>query len=908
MAKTAATRRTPTNLDESLIAELAGRSAKFLPPVLPKDVLLRRRLMVQVERAFMLPLTVVRAAGGFGKTTLLANWAKTARCDVAWLSLTEAEDDLLSLAINIAAAIERVAPGNLASVVPLLRAAEPSAHILGQAFASALGNLPKHLVLILDDAQMISSPQARALIGAMVEFPSPRFHVILSGRAVPEIPGIDHLVAEGLVAEITEKDLRFTEGEGQKFLGGSWERRSREPGRARQALAQAEGWPAGLRLFRMDHSAEEEFGPANAHAIVASLLDREPPQVRQLLLETSMFELVSPGLAQAVMADQAHPDAEESAIAEVLDGLVRREMFVMRVEGSADWHRVHQLLREELLEELRAEEGLSGINRRYLAASGWYEGRGDVERAVHYALLADDSERAAELVERHALAHVDFAPWEEIALLLRRIPKALIERRPGLLALKANVLAEEGRLIAAEATLDRLESVLISRGADASGQLRAEIDGCRAYDRHALYGAVEALPFAEAVLANSEAHAHARGNAVGAMILGMQALGREKEVTRFLETVPSLNTRNIGIGAAIPHVGVLFYHLVGGRYGEMAKVARMFAERAETGSHYLREVGLSRLGTYTYYQGNPKDAEEMLRNIANSASFIYARFDANVGLALALRAVGRCSEAQQIANHLIETLSVSGDNVFEGHARAFAARLALIDGDLPVAEHWLAANQSTTFPPLSSMMEQPRLTRAQIRLARRFRADHELALEEAEAVRNWAVSHHDVSVANQAGVVIAMALAELDRRDEALMVLGQIMDSEFGEQVGVLWDFGPAFHSLLAELAPRSDLPGSAQARRVLETPLPKRSALARARHRTPKKRTSRHGMPLSPREEEVLGYLVERWSNEDIAAELGIAVETVKQHNSAIFEKFGVRGRKQAAEVARRRAAHGAT
>ena len=881
--------------------------ARLRPPQVPSDLVVRKRLIDRLERTFMLPLTVVRAAGGYGKTTLLASWIPLARCKVAWLTLTESEDDLLALAIGIAAAIERVVPNRLQPVVPLLRLADPPPALLGIAFAEAMTTLPEHLTLVLDDAQVITSPAARTFLSALIDHVPPKFHVMLAGRMVPDLPVLGKLAELGLMDTITETELRFTSTEGHRFLGATGERGRRSVAHLRTVLEQAEGWPAGLRLASIGKNGDGAVNPANAHTILNELLGREPEAVRTVLLGTAGLEMLTPSLAAEVIRAGSDARLSTSEVRALLEELVERRMFVTRAEDAPDWYRVHQLLREELLEHLRADEGAAGLSTRARAASAWFAANGDIERAVAFALQAGDPEDAADLVERHALSHVDAAPWEEIALLLRRLPHAIVERRTALLALKANVLSEEGRLLAAEATLDRLESVLAARGERAEGLLRGEIDGCRAYDRAGLYGTIESLPFAEAVLANPQASAHARATAIGSTMLGMQALGRTAEAEALAASVPALDDAENRIGAAIQNISAIIYHATAGDFEGMVRIARQAEAHAAGGSHYLREIGLTRVGTYDYYRGDPASAEPRFQAVAPVASFVIARFEANVGLALALRAVGRCSEAQQVANHLVALVSASGDNAYEGHARSFAARLAMMDGDQEAAEAWLAENPAGSFPPLLSMFEHPRLTRAQIRLGRRFHADHLAAFEEATAVHDWAVSHHDVGLASRAALVVALAMATLDDIDGAVDLLERTLVGQFGRMHGLLWDAGPRLRPLLAALAARGGTEGAKNAKRFLDAPLPARSPLARARHHSPKKRTSRHGMALSPREEEVLAYLVDRWSNEEIAAELGIAIETVKQHNSAIFEKLGVRGRKQAAEVAKRRAGQAA-
>jgi len=180
-------------------AALAGvRRIKLRPPALPRDAIARRDLEERVERAVALPLTLVVARAGFGKTTLLAAWRHSTAYPVAWLALDAGDGDLRRVALHVVAALRQAVPGAAPSVDALLDGArELDPETVAAVLADDLLDLPAPVVLVLDDLHAIEPPEPAALLGALLRHWPPQLRLVISSRHAPESLGADRLLARG---------------------------------------------------------------------------------------------------------------------------------------------------------------------------------------------------------------------------------------------------------------------------------------------------------------------------------------------------------------------------------------------------------------------------------------------------------------------------------------------------------------------------------------------------------------------------------------------------------------------------------------------------------------------------------------------------------------------------------------
>ncbi len=289
-------------------------ATKLHVPRLQPGFVPRPRLVAALGEGLARGRVLVCAPAGFGKTALLADWARGDGRPVAWLGLDGGDSDPARFWRYAVAALDRARPGLAGRVGPL-----PPGSVEG--LVTALINElaadpgPDEVLLVLDDYHLVDSGPVHDSVAFLLENLPPGLRVVVSGRADPPLP-LARLRARGQLAELRVADLRFTPEEAAALLGET--AGPGLPAVAAEALAaRTEGWAAGLQLAGLSlrgHADAAGFVAAfsGSHRFVLDYLADEvlvgqPGQVRAFLLETSVLERLSGELCDAVTGQAGQP-------------------------------------------------------------------------------------------------------------------------------------------------------------------------------------------------------------------------------------------------------------------------------------------------------------------------------------------------------------------------------------------------------------------------------------------------------------------------------------------------------------------------------------------------------------------------------------------------------------------------
>jgi LuxR family maltose regulon positive regulatory protein len=286
-------------------------ATKLYLPRPPPGFVSRPRLLEGLQEGLARGLVLVCAPAGFGKTALLADWARQGRRPVAWLSLDQADNDPARFWRQVVAAFDRVRPGIAEQVAGLLGPPAPPSFeglvtALINQLATQLGD--DQVVLVLDDYHLVEARPVHASLGSLLEHRPPGLQLVLTSRADPPL-GLARLRARGQLAELRAAQLRFTAEEAAALL-----RQAVGPDLPDAAVAalaaRTEGWVAGLQLAGLSLRGQADVTGfvatfSGSHRFVLDflaeeVLDRQPDEVRAFLLETSVLERLSGELCDAV--------------------------------------------------------------------------------------------------------------------------------------------------------------------------------------------------------------------------------------------------------------------------------------------------------------------------------------------------------------------------------------------------------------------------------------------------------------------------------------------------------------------------------------------------------------------------------------------------------------------------------
>jgi LuxR family transcriptional regulator, maltose regulon positive regulatory protein len=375
--------------------------SKLRRPVVRPGTVLRLPLTERLARGEPRPIVSVVAPPGYGKTTLLSQWAERNGQAFAWVSVDEGDNDPKVLLTYIAEALNAVEPIDKRVFDAL---ASPVSSVPGSVvprLGSAFWSMTSPVALVLDDVHALHNSACRAALSVLADHVPVGSRLALAGRAEPPLR-VARLRAEGRILEIGPEDLSLTREEAASLL------RDAEVVLGEDEVAwlhrRTEGWPAGLYLAALYlreggplASAAVSFGGGDrlvSEYMESEFLARISRWQRVFLTRTAVLERMSGPLCEAVL--------ELGGSAATLQDLAGSNLLLVPLDRRREWYRYHHLFRDMLLADLhRREPELIPVLRR--RAAGWCARNGRPEEALEYSMAAGDADTAAGLMEKLAV-------------------------------------------------------------------------------------------------------------------------------------------------------------------------------------------------------------------------------------------------------------------------------------------------------------------------------------------------------------------------------------------------------------------------------------------------------------------------------------------------------------------------
>jgi LuxR family maltose regulon positive regulatory protein len=716
-------------------------AAKLLVPRARPTFVARPRLLARLEAGAAVPLTLVSAPPGFGKTTLLAEWARVAVAagrGVAWLSLDAGDNEPDSFWSYLSAALE--------PLVPSLRKARDELAVAGlvptpQAITSLLHELPDDTPgawLVLDDYHLVSTSEVQDGVRFLLENLPPALHLLIGTRADPSLP-LPRWRVRGDLVEVRAADLRFTGPEAAEYLRTATGLALAAPDLELLA-GRTEGWIAALQLAglslrgRPDPAGFIERFAGDDRFIVDYLMDEvlahQGEDVREFLALTSVLERLTGDLCDAVTGTAGG--------AAMLAQLERANLFVVPLDDQGVWFRYHHLFADVLRARLLA--GRSGEQPVVHArASRWFEANGFIDEAIRHAFAGRDHTSAARLVEAALPAARRDRRDEAMLGWLRALPGEVVARNPVLLVFLGWTCLVAGDLVGLETRLDQTERLLDSVP-PGSEQPWPATDELRALP--ATIGMYRAsLAQARGDLAGVVSHAHRvvevagpddhfwRGAAAGFLALAAWSEGDVRTaVTTFTAALASLHAAGALVDELNSTALLAEMWTVAGRPRKARELCRkalaaadalgLGAARASADLHVaLAELEVAEFERGAGDLGAAEDqlaAAEPLAARGPTSESHHRRF-----VTAALVAAARSDHERALA--LLDTAESSYRPGFYPDVRPIAAvraRVWISAGDLESATDWATGSGVSTTDEPSYLREYEHLTLARLLLAR----------------------------------------------------------------------------------------------------------------------------------------------------------------------------------------------
>jgi LuxR family maltose regulon positive regulatory protein len=431
------------------------------------ELLSRRRLADFIHAHLDCKLILISAPAGYGKTSLLTDFAYETDLPVCWYTLDPFDRDLRVFLEHLIAAIARQFPAFGERSRLLLQETSDPKHNLQPIVATLVreiyDTIPEYFVLILDDYHTVEAEEKIVeFLDLFVTYMDENCHFVLASRTLPALPNLSLLLARKQATGLSIDELRFTPQEVKSLAEQNYNLELTLEDAAKLA-EQTEGWITGLLLTaapRWEQTQESVTlrGRINIGLydyLSKQVLDQQPAQLRDFLLASSVLDELSQELCTSVLGVDRPAD--------LMDQLRTRNLFVIEFEGGGDRLRYHDLFRDFLQASLRRqnEARFRELTRRAAQA---YASRDEWQRAVSRYMTLQDYESVAEIVQQTATRMYETGLWDTLAGWIDALPERIKAARPDFLIQRGKIHAERGEHALALALYNRAKQAFTAVG------------------------------------------------------------------------------------------------------------------------------------------------------------------------------------------------------------------------------------------------------------------------------------------------------------------------------------------------------------------------------------------------------------------------------------------------------------
>ena len=868
---------------------------KLYVPELRPDLVPRPELVSRLNEGLHRKLSLVSAPAGSGKTTLVAEWLSQTRRPRTWISLDVGDNDPARFLAYLVAALGLIH----ASVGTGLRAMSqsptpPEPEAMVSSLINEIAEASVSFVLVLDDYHLIHSLAIHQMVAFLLEHMPPSMHIVIATREDPPTP-LGRLRGQGQVTDIRQADLRFTEQETAHFLR-TLSRVDLLPDEISEVHRRTEGWAAGLQLAGLSLRGTDDakrivqsFTGSSRFVLdflIEEVFQQQSTDTRSFLLQTSILDRLTAPLCDAVTG--------RSDSHEMLVSLERANLFTLQGDSSREWYRYHRLFADLLRHRLSLDEGCDEqeLHRR---ASRWYAQEGLPSEAVNHALAASAWAEAAQLILDASDMLLSQGRMRTLLAWHDALPDDVVRNDVRLCAERAWPLILTEQLEEAERYLALAEQLAKEQD---DGSLLGDFAAAHSYIARMRGDMHTAMTLSEKAL-----QLLSRDDLVARSVVAVN-LGISKWFQGSMEEAEDALKEAVragkGSGNDYAHCAARVFIArilrARGQLHESARACRLIVgEDAQASICCLAHYDLARiLYEWDDLAGAAEHIEhgiELCRR-GGSVEFLVGGLGT---LAILRQAQGDATAAEmalQEAEELVDEVGISPATRL-GHLVS-RVHVSLAQGDLMAASQAAtrapALEESGSLPDFLALL----LIRARLSVALGLSG----AAEHLGRARMLASQTGWQSVDIQAHVLQSLVAAS---PDEALDVLADALARAEPEgYVRTFVDAGPLMHGML----------GQATTQRISPTYIKHLRArfardTGRGAERTRSLRTPAiHGdspliEPLSEREIQILSVLGEGLTNDEIARQLYISVNTVKTHLKTIYGKLGVHRRRDAVSKA---------
>lgn len=883
-------------------------STKLHQPALPEKFVHRQRLIEKLEQHRHLPIQLIIAPAGYGKTIVASCWFEHTDWPSAWFSVDENDNDLRQFLTYFSHAIQGIFPGALARLRTLLSYPNlPPNTVLANILLNELEEISQDFILALDDFHTIKDTPIHDLLSQLLDYPPHNMHLLLISRRETLLPVTSLRVTEKL-NEIRLHDLKFTEQETADFFQQAHIYKM-SAASIKDWSDKTEGWVTALHLAVLSMSHRGEKNPTLAiknagsqyvmEYLFSETLAQQELNFQRFLIQTSIVKRFCGYLFNAICFPDSDAEVESFSGWDFIHKLQNLNLFVINLDEKNIWFRYHHLFQELLRNQLKRQYSPQDINELHARASQWFEQQGLFEEAIEHAMKASDMDSAVRIVDRYRRIEQDKDHWRNIEKWLAIFPVEIKQQRPELLLSQAWVWHDSYQLKKIVSITERLEVIMAEQGLDDIflGELRF-FQGVLLFRQGK--GELSLKMFTESRERVPEKHPRIFGLVEIYFALSLY-MTRGKQVA-----FEEINTRiqhdyllNAALHSRLLLARSFLYMLCGELAASAQDACRIQSLSSKNGIGYMQGWGEYIQGISAFRCYNLEKALVHFTPSIEHRHIMYTRaaIDAMVGLALTFMSIRQPRAASDTVEQLLQFARETGDPQLLTIALSGQARVALVQGHVELAKQWLQSFDEDIVTPLTSFwLEEPSITKARVLLRAGSAEGLQQACDLLEVIVVNLRTQYNTCQMIEIFPLLALTYYQQGRAEEAFDCLKEVVSLSRTENwITPFIELGLPMLELLEKLLESDDTFGpeeTAYIKKIL-------SELKVVYHQPQRDMISATCQamiePLSKREIQVLFLLTQRLSNQEISDKLFISTETVKSHLKSVYAKFCVGKRKDA-------------
>ncbi|MDI6840196.1 MAG: sigma 54-interacting transcriptional regulator [bacterium] len=454
-------------IEELLMEDHLIVKTKITPPKLGKNILKRQRLLNLLRDNLDKKLILISADAGYGKTTLILDLAsEIEQHRRAWLTVDKGDTELIVFMTYLVESIIQAYPnfGNKTKIVIKNITSANIEMVIGTFINELMDTLKDELFIFIDDYHLVSeSKSINDALDYLLEHQPPKLHLIISTRTLPTVQ-LTKLSAKQQLFALKKEDLQFTEEEVKTLFKDIYHIDIPEI-ELTKLEEYTKGWVTALQLISQELSYKRPDEVTDIYSKAGEkvfeyfsneIMQKLPKSLQDFMLKSSILESMESELLNNLL--------EISNSAEMLDSLVKLNLFISTIPGKKNAFKYHSLFREFLINLVNKTFDKELIKDLYRKAATYFTQVNDIESAILHWLASADYEKAADLIEKGAKDMIGKGRLNTVNSWINSLPLDLVDNHPWLLTYKGEIFYRWGEWDEALQQFGKAEKIFSKRG------------------------------------------------------------------------------------------------------------------------------------------------------------------------------------------------------------------------------------------------------------------------------------------------------------------------------------------------------------------------------------------------------------------------------------------------------------